>query len=81
MKCPYCEKDIDITMTPDTTGYLQGISKLSSEYKTNRIWQTAEQLAENAQFNIPSKSRTKEKLLELFKYFLRELMKSEGIQP
>ena len=77
MKCPHCDSEIEII--PDTTGYLQGISKLSSEYKTNRIWQTAEQLAENAQFNIPTKSRSKEKLLELFKYFLRELMKSEGL--
>lgn len=77
MKCPYCGKDIDITMTPDSDSYLKGISKLSSEYKTNRIWQTAENLAESAQFNIPTKSRSKEKLLELFKYFLRELMKSE----
>jgi hypothetical protein len=78
MKCPHCDKDIDIIMQPDSASYLQGMSKLSSEYKTNRIWQTAESLAENAQFNISSKSRSKEKLLELFKYFLRELMKSEG---
>lgn len=78
MKCPKCGEELEITMMPDTTGYLQGMGKLSAEYKTNRIWDTAERLAENAQFNIPAKSRSKEKLLELFKYYLRELMKSEG---
>ena len=54
------------------------MGKLSSEYKQSRIWQTAENLAETALIDIPSKSRTKEKLLELFKYYLKELMKSEG---
>ncbi len=78
MKCPHCKEEIEFSMQPDSASYLQGMSKISSEYKTNRIWQTAESLAENAQYNIPSKSRSKEKLLELFKYFLRELMKSEG---
>jgi len=78
MKCPYCDREIEILMQPDSASYLQGMSKLSSEYKTNRIWQTAQNLAESAQFDIPAKSRSKEKLLELFKYFLRELMQSEG---
>ena len=78
MKCPKCGEELEITMMPDTTGYLQGMGKISSEYKTNRIWQTAENLASNAFLDIPSKSRTKEGLLELFKYYLRELMKSEG---
>ena len=78
MKCPHCNQEIDIVMQPDTTGYLQGMGKLSSEYTKNRIWQTAESLAVNAQFDVPSKGRTKEKLLELFKYYLKELMQSEG---
>jgi hypothetical protein len=78
MKCPHCNEELEITYQPDATGYLQGMGKLTAESKTNRIWQTAESLAESAQFNIPAKSRTKEKLLELFKYYLRELMQSEG---
>ena len=78
MKCPHCNEEIEITWQPDTTGYLQGMGKISSEYKTNRIWQTAENLASSAFLDIPSKSRSKERLLELFKYYLRELMKSEG---
>jgi hypothetical protein len=78
MKCPYCDRDIEITTMPDTAGYLQGMGKIGSAYKTTRIWDTAMSLAENAQYYAPTKSRTKEKLLELFKYYLKELMKSEG---
>lgn len=78
MKCPYCKEEIEITMFGDPTDYSKGMGKLTSEYKINRVWQTAESLAENAQFNIPIRARTKEKLLELFKYYLRELMQSEG---
>jgi hypothetical protein len=78
MKCPHCGEELEVTWQPDTTGYLQGMGKLTTESKNNRIWQTAENLATSALLDIPSKSRSKEKLLELFKYFLRELMKSEG---
>jgi hypothetical protein len=78
MKCPHCNEEIELTFQLDSGSYLQGMSKLASETKTNRIWNTAARLAENAQFNIPSKSRSKEKLLELFKYYLKELMQSEG---
>ena len=78
MKCPHCNEEIELTFQPDSASYLQGMSKLSSEYKTNRIWQTAENLATSAFLDIPSKSRTKEGLLDIFKYYLKELMQSEG---
>ena len=78
MKCPECGKELEISWQPDTNGYLQGMGKLSSEYKQSRIWQTTENLAETALIDIPSKERTKEKLLALFKYYLKELMQSEG---
>ena len=78
MKCPNCHEEIELTFQPDSGSYLEGMSKLASETKTNRIWSTAENLATNAQFNIPARSRSKEKLLELFKYYLKELMESEG---
>ena len=54
------------------------MGKLSSEYKTTRIWNTAENLATNAFLDTKAGARTKEKLLELFKYYLKELMQSEG---
>ena len=78
MKCPHCGEELEITWQPDTTGYLQGMGKLSSEYKTTRIWNTAENLATNAFLDTKAGARTKEKLLELFKYYLKELMQSEG---
>ena len=78
MKCPHCNEEIELTFQPDSGSYLQGMGKLSSEYKQSRIWQTAENLAETALIDIPSKERTKEKLLALFKYYLKELMQSEG---
>jgi len=78
MKCPECGKDISIEILGDPTDYSKGMGKLTSEYKVNRIWQTAENLATSAFLDTSSKSRSKEKLLELFKYYLRELMKSEG---
>jgi len=78
MKCPECGKELEISWQPDTNGYLQCMGKFSSEYKQSRIWQTAENLAETALIDIPSKERTEEKLLELFKYYLKELMQSGG---
>lgn len=78
MKCPHCNEELEITWQPDRDGYLQGMGKLSSEYKTNRIWQNAEALAESVYINMSMHSRSKEKMLELFKYFLKELMESEG---
>jgi hypothetical protein len=78
MKCPNCHEEIEITMLGDPTDYSKGMGKLTSAYKTNRIWDTAARLAEVAYFNVPKSSSTKEKLLELFKYYLKELMQSEG---
>jgi hypothetical protein len=78
MKCPNCHEEIEITMLGDPTDYQKGMGKLTAESKMNRIWDTAARLAENAQYFVPAKSRTKEKLLELFKYYLKELMQSEG---
>ena len=78
MKCPNCHEEIEITMLGDPQDYQKGMAKLASEYKTNRIWQTAENLATSAFLDIKTSSRTKEKLLELFKYYLKELMQSEG---
>ena len=79
MKCPHCDREIELEkITYSDPEYSKGVARLTAEAKTNRIWQTAENLATNAQFEIPSKSRSKEKLLELFKYYLKELMESEG---
>ena len=61
MKCPECGKELEISWQPDTNGYLQGMGKLSSEYKQSRIWQTAESLAETALIDIPSKRENKGK--------------------
>jgi hypothetical protein len=65
-------------MLGDPTDYSKGMGKFTAESKMNRIWDTAMSLAENAQYFTPARARTKEKLLELFKYYLKELMKSEG---
>ena len=78
MKCPECGKEFELSWQPDSGSYLQGMGKLTAETKISRIWNTAENLASNAFLDGSSKSRTKEKLLELFKYYLKELMKSEG---
>ena len=78
MKCPHCNEEIEITWQPDSVSYHQEMGRLSLETKLSRIWNTAENLASNAFLDSSSKSRSKEKLLELFKYYLRELMKSEG---
>ena len=78
MKCPHCNEEIELTFQPDSGSYLQGMGKLTAETKISRIWNTAENLASNAFLDSSTKSRTKEKLLELFKYYLKELMKSEG---
>ncbi len=78
MKCPHCNEEIELTFQPDSGSYLQGMGKLTAETKISRIWNTAENLASNAFLDSSAKSRTKEKLLELFKYYLKELMKSEG---
>ena len=46
MKYPNCHEEIELTFQPDSGSYLQGMSKLASETKTNRIWDTAARLAE-----------------------------------
>ena len=78
MKCPNCHEEIEITMLGDSTDYQKGMAQLSSSYKTTRIWDTANNLATSVYLDMPVHSRTKEKLLELFKYYLKELMQSEG---
>jgi hypothetical protein len=39
-------------MLGDPTDYSKGMGKLTSAYKTNRIWDTAARLAEVAYFNV-----------------------------
>ena len=57
MKCPHCGEELEITCQPDSASYLQGMGKLSGETKMNRIWDTAERLAENAQYFTPRGSK------------------------
>jgi len=80
MQCPYCDdevRDLDefnlhcLKSHPDKTSIATW-----QEDKIVRIWQTAESLSDmclGKKGDIP-----KEQVLETFRYFLRELMKSEG---
>ena len=51
--------------------------RMTRNLSTTRIWDMAERLAETYYMYLPKSQKTKEGLLELFKYYLRELMKSE----
>ena len=60
---------------------LQSVSesydRMTNNFKTTRIWDMAERLAEAYYMTLPRPKKSKEELLEIFKYYLRELMKSE----
>jgi hypothetical protein len=78
MECPYCDQQISedefdihcLKIHPDKTG-LEGYRQET----TARMWATATELTLYV-FGSHG-SNKKEEVLETFKYFLRELMKSE----
>jgi len=81
MECPYCDKEfIDhddwnihiIKNHPDKTT-LEDFK----EARVSRMWQHASELTIGFYGNRIKHVRTKEEMLETWKYFLRELMKSE----
>ena len=51
--------------------------RMTRNLNTTRIWDMAERLAEAYYYTLPRTKKSKEELLEIFKYYLRELMKSE----
>ena len=57
--------------------WVDSYNKMGKQFATNRIWDMAERLAEAYYMTLPKPKRNKEELLEIFKYYLRELMKSE----
>lgn len=88
MQCPYCEEanlnaeEISIHILkghPEKTQVklYELMGKNYAEQRVNRIWDTAAGLAQNVYMDAPKSKKTKEFLLDTFKYFLRELMQSE----
>lgn len=79
-KCPYCEDVLTDWehLNLHILEYHPEKSTLADyhEAKTSRIWLTATELT--TMTLKPKQHNAKEGVLDTFKYFLRELMKSEG---
>jgi hypothetical protein len=79
MQCPYCDTELEDSEELDFHALKFHPEKTSMadrwENKTTRIWDTAIQLTA-CSLGVKG-GAAKEKVMETYRYFLRELMKSE----